>query len=240
MDNTNSAPEKAAKPSALPQLVNIFAAPGQALDYARQHPGTWWLPLGILLVLNAASSLWWTLSVNLKALHLMQLQAMTRLHPEYASQATKHIMAQGRGALVLEVVLGGIIGLVIVELLYALYLFMADKLFSADSRGYGQWFSFATWTGLPAALGFVAGLVTFAVSSKMSLQPIDVTSLNTLFLHLKPANHFYKIARFSILNFWVIGLATYGLKRWCKHSTGKALTIAIVPYVVVYLIMYLV
>lgn len=239
MNLANSESEPTSKPKLLPQIANIFVSPSQALDYARQKPGSWWLPLGILLVLNAIFSFWWALTVNLNAFHLEQMRILTRMNPEHAQQFGHYIMHQGRGGLIFGVAIGLVV-LVIIELIFALYLFLADKLLSSDNSGYGQWFSFTNWTSLPAALGFIAGIVAFAVSKHPSVQPTDVTSLNTLFFHFKPWDHLYKVAQFSILNFWVIGLVTYGLKRWRNHSTGKALAIALAPYVVVYLIMYLV
>ncbi len=239
MNLANSESTPPSKPSALAQVMNIFVAPAQALDYARERPGMWWLPLGILIVLNVALTLWWAFAVNLKAFHLAQVQMLTRLHPEHAAQFSHAIMNQGRGWLYIGAIGGGVF-LAILALLYALYLFLADKLFSSDNRGYSQWFSFTAWTWLPASLAFIAGIIALAISHHAPIQPSDITSLNSLFFHFKPGDHLYKVAQFSILNFWVIGLMTYGLKRWRNHGTGKALTIVVAPYLVVYLIMYLI
>lgn len=240
MNETTGTPEAGGKQPLLAQLGNIFVDPGQALDYAHGHPGKWWLPLGILLVIQTGFLVWWGLTVDLHALHLAQVRMLTRMHPEHAAQFSHYIMHQDRGALLISTVIGGVIGIAVVELLYALYLFLADKLFSADSKGYGHWLSFTAWVWLPLTLAVVANIVTFGISSRMSVNPTDVTSLNTLFFHLKPWNAHFKVTQFSILQFWVIGLAVFGLKRWRNHGTGKALAIAVAPYVVLYLILYLV
>ncbi|MGH8225990.1 MAG: YIP1 family protein [Gammaproteobacteria bacterium] len=231
--------EIAGKPGLFSQVANIFVAPGQALDYVRSNARSWWLPLGILLVFTAAFSLWWALTVNLDAYHMAQMQMLTQLHPENADKYAHFIMHQGRGALMIGVV-ASLAFIAVVELLYALYLFLADKIFSADSKGYGQWFAFTTWTALPIVLATIASMIAFAVSNKTGLHPADVTSLNNLIFHLSPGDGLYKIAQFSILSFWVIGLIAFGLKRWCGHGTGKALAIAIAPYVVVYGVLYLI
>lgn len=239
MADTETTAETAGKPTLLSQLANIFVAPGQALDYVRSNARSWWLPLGILLVFTAAFSLWWALTVNLEAYHMAQMQMLTHLHPESAGKYGQYIMHQGRGALMIGVA-ASLVVIVIIELVYALYLFLADKVFSADSKGYGQWFAFTTWTALPSVLATIAGMIAFAVSHKTGLRPTDVTSLNELFFHLNPGDGLYKLGQFSLLSFWVIGLVTYGLRRWCNHGTGKALSIAVAPYAVVYLIIYLI
>lgn len=240
MADTENTAEATSEPSALSQLANLFVAPSHALDYADRHPKMWWLPLGIVLVLNAVLGVWVALTMNLAAVHAMMVAAIRKSNPEHAQQAIQMISNHGRGFFLLGVI-GGLIGLVVVELIYALYLFLSDKVFSADSRGFGRWFSFTTWTWLPISLAYIAAIIAWAVSNHAgSMGHGDVTSLNALFFHLKPGNSLFKLAQFSLLQFWVIGLVTYGLKRWCRHGTGKALAIALIPYIVVYAIMYLV
>jgi len=238
-DTQTNTPDES-KGSAFSQVINLFVAPGQALDYAREHPGNWWLPLGIVLALQAVMAVWIALTININAWHQMMAQAMAKANPEHAQQAIQMLSSHGRGYLMV-VMLMGLIGTVIAELLYALYLFLADKVFSADSKGYGKWFSFTTWTGLPVALGIMASIIAWGLSSKTgSLEHLDVTNLNSLVFHFHQGSPFYKVAQFSILQFWVIGLVTYGLKRWCRHGTGKALAIALLPYIAVYGILYLI
>ncbi|MGH8127880.1 MAG: YIP1 family protein [Gammaproteobacteria bacterium] len=239
MADTENTAKAASQPSALSQLVNLFVAPSQALDYADRHPKMWWLPLGIVLVLNAALGVWVALTMNLAAMHAMMIAAIQKAHPEHAEQAMQMISSHGRSYVMLGV-LFWLIVLVIIELIYALYLFLADKIFSADSRGFGRWFSFTTWTWLPIALGYIAAMVAWGVSNHSgAFMQGDVTSLNALFFHLKPGDKLFKLTQFSILQFWVIGLVTYGLKRWCRHGTGKALTVALIPYIVVYGLIFL-
>lgn len=236
MTDTDTGPEPAGRPSALAQLGNLFVAPASALDYADRHPGMWWLPLGVTLAANAVLGLWIAFTMNLAAWRAMMVHLVSKSHPEAAA----HYAHAGRGYLVLGAVIG-IVAIAVIELIYALYLFLADKLFSADSRGYGRWFSFTAWTWLPITLAYIAGIIAWAVSSHgVGMHMADITSLNALFFHLSPHNSLFKLAQFSILQFWVIGLVTYGLVRWCRHGTGKALAVALAPYVVVYGIVYLV
>lgn len=227
--------ESRSNASALAQLGNLFVAPAQALDYADRRPKMLWLPFALTLVANAILGFWIALTMSLPGWRAMMIHIVARTRPEAAGR----LADAGRGYLIIGAAVG-IAVVAVIELVYALYLFLADKLFSADSRSYVRWFSFTAWTWLPVVLAYIAGMIAWGLSAHgASLTPGDVTSLNVLFFHLGPASPYYRIAQFSILQFWVIGLVTYGLMRWCRHRAGKAFAIAVAPYVVVYGIMFL-
>jgi|GEM_PF-961593 len=235
-EESNAAP----RGSALAQLGNLFVAPAQALDFADRRAKMLWLPLLITLACQAALGAWFALTVNLGSWRAAILQGIAARNPEAASHAAQMYAHHGRAILLGQFAGGGVVWLLIIELLFALYLFLADKIFSADSRGYGRWFSFTAWTSLPMALGSIAGMVAWALSNHAAnFDLLAVTSLNTLFFHLHPGDAYYRLAQFSILQFWTIGLMVFGLKRWCRHGTSKALGIALAPYVVVYGLLFL-
>lgn len=236
MNNEVSKPQA----SALAQLGNLFVAPAQALDYADRRPNLLWVPLGVSLLLDGAMGAWFALTVNLAAWRAVMIAMAARSNPEAAARVATFYTHHGRGMLLAQFAGGGIVGLLIVELVFALYLFLADKLFSADSRGFGRWFSFTAWTWLPVSLGILASMVAWAFSNHSgAIDTLDVTSLNALFFHLPQSSSYFRIAQFSILQFWVIGLVAFGLMRWCRHGLSKALGIALAPYVLFYGIRFL-
>ena len=230
MTDTETTAQADSQSSALSQLINLFVAPSQALDYADRHPKMWWLPLGITLLFSIALGVWFMLTVNINAWHAMMVHVLSQSHPE----AVSRVAHMGRGTLLFGVI-GGAIAIVVIELLYALYLFLTDKLFSASNQGYGRWFSFTTWTWLPISLAYIAGMIAWAFANHSTdLRLSDITSLNSLLFHFSPASHFFAATQFSVINIWVIALVTLGLQRWRGHGTGKAIGIAIAPYVVYY------
>lgn len=232
--------ESAPSGSVFAQLANLFVAPAQALDYADRRPQMLWLPLGVNLSVSAALGILFALTVNLAAWRAAMVRIAAAANPEAASRVAEFYTQHGRGMLLAQFAGGGVIGLAIIELLFALYLFFADKLFSADSRGYGRWLSFTAWTWLPLTVGYIASIIAWALSSHSSnFGSVDVTTLNSLFFHLPMTSRYHRLTQFSILQFWIIGLTAFGLKRWCRHGTGKALAIALAPYIVVYGIMFL-
>ncbi|MGH8160836.1 MAG: YIP1 family protein [Gammaproteobacteria bacterium] len=238
--SVDEAGETPAKGGALVQLGNLFAAPSQALDYAHEHAQMWWLPFVIVLGLELILGIWVAATINIQVVHAMMLQALAQSHSAHAAQAAQMISHHGRGFMMIGVVTGVVL-LGIGELIFALYLFLADKLFSAANRSYGKWFSFTAWTWLPLAIAVIVGMIVWALSSHATGMPSDPTSLNALIFHFKPTDrHLYGAAQFSLLEFWIIGLVAYGLKRWCGHSTAKAIAIALIPFIVYYAIKYFV
>jgi hypothetical protein len=239
MTDSNAAPEPGpARGGALAQLGNLFVAPGPALDYARERPKMWWLPFAIVLGLQLILGLWIAATINVNALHAMMLHALAQSHSAHSAQAAQMISHHGRGFLMIGAVIGAV-AIGVGEVIFALYLFLADKLFSATNRSYGQWFSFTAWTWLPYTIAIVIAGIVWALSSHATGMPGDPTSLNALIFHFKPTNrHAFSAAQFSLLEIWIIALVAYGLKRWCNYSTAKAVAIALIPYIVYYAIKY--
>ncbi|MGH8274696.1 MAG: YIP1 family protein [Gammaproteobacteria bacterium] len=234
-----AAERKPPQGGALAQLGNLFVAPAQALDYAREHAKMWWLPFVIVLGLQLILGIWIALTINIKVVHAMMLRGLAQSHSEHAAQAAQMIAHHGRGFFMIGVVTG-VVAIGIGELIFALYLFLADKLFSAANRSFGKWFSFTAWTWLPFAIATIIAMIVWGLSSHATGKPTDPTSLNALFFHFKAGvnPHAYATAQFSLLEFWIIGLVAYGLKRWCSYSTAKTVVIALIPYIVFYAIRY--
>jgi hypothetical protein len=235
-DATVNEPVK--NPTALAQLDNLFLSPSRALDYAHEHAKMWWLPFCITLGLQLILGIWIAATINIKYVHAMMAHAIMLSKPEHAQQAIQMINQHGRGFFMMGMVFG-VVALGIGEVIFALYLFVADKLTSAASRGYGKWFSFTAWTWLPLTIATIIAGIVWGLSSH-SAMPHDPTSLNALIFHFNPATQMslYRVAQFSLLEIWVIALVAFGVKRWCNASTAKAIVVALIPYVAYYLIKF--
>lgn len=233
MDDTDTRPARADSPVA--QLGNLFVAPSQALDYAHERARMWWLPFAIVLGLQLLLGIWVAATINIQVVQQMMIQAVAQSNPQQAQRTIEMIQGHGRGFLMIGVV-SGVIALGVGEVLVALYLFLTDKLFSPANRGFGKWFSFTAWTWLPLAIAIIIAGIVWGLSSHATGIPADPTSLNALIFHLEPGNFGHAAAQFSILEFWIIALIAFGLKRWCGHSWARALTIALIPYIVFYAI----
>lgn len=238
----SSSDDLQAKPphSGLPsQIINIFVAPKLALDYASNHRHSWWAPFGITVLLAIAVGVWFSLGVNLESWRETMIQMATARAPQDAAKIASIISQRGRGYLLTMYAGVAFIGFTLTELIYALYLHLADKVLATSKRTYSEWFNFTAWVWLPKSLGYIAILITFAISPK-NLAPteLDITSLNALFFHFNGSSRFFGVAHFSILYFWVIWLTAFGVQRWIGHNTVKATLVAIAPFLVVYALVF--
>lgn len=221
------------------QLVNLFVSPSLAFDYMSSHRRSWWAPYGLTVLLAIGVGLWFSLGINLDIWRETMIQAATARAPQEAHRITTLLEHRGREFLLIAYAAGPFIGLTLLELIYALYLYLADNLLSSSKHTYSDWFNFTAWVWLPKALGYIAILITFAISpSNLTANELDITSLNALFFHLSESNRFFGVAHFSILYVWVIWLTAYGLRHSVGYGLTKAGAVAFTPFFIVYLLIF--
>lgn len=219
-------------------LFNLFVEPSKALAYAQRRPASFIWPLSLQVTAVLALGAYYAHAVNLAWLRQTYINLIIQKNPAAAGYAANAAPASATRVFLLFGI-GAALGLVIVYLVFALYLFLADKLLSADSQGYSRWFSFTTWTWLPAILGTILAGIVFALSNhRMLLQKADMTNLNNLLFHFHSGSHAAALANFSFLYFWILGLLIFGMKYWRQYSSSKALAVAIIPFIAVYAIRF--
>jgi hypothetical protein len=66
-------------------------------------------------------------------------------------------------------------------------------------------------------------------------EDLDMVSLNYLMLHLPASNPWTSFASsVDLVSLWCIVLATIGLKTWTGRPTATCVTVALLPYLIVY------
>jgi len=213
---------------ALFDIGNVFLEPSST--FARLKAKTHaWLPLLILIVLSVGLMYWWVSTVDFP--WLVDRMASSQSKPEV--QAAMRQMTQK--SMMVTTVIGAILGSLIVYALTAVYYLIAGKVLGSDI-GYGKWFGFSVWTSVPRLLAMP--LSVFQIMSSgghLVAEDLNMVSLNYLVLHL-PASHPW--AGFAngvdLTSLWCIFLAVIGLKAWTGRSTGTCVTIALLPYVIIY------
>lgn len=214
-------------------LMNIFVAPGEALDAAREHRRWLWWPL--LLVIGAGIALWiWyyrTVDFAWLADRLLAGRDLSTDQARAASQFMTRDRSLGFACA------GVVIGTLVIYVVQAGYLLLAARLTGEREIGFGQWFSLTAWTRLPSLLGIIAMAVGYGLASGNQVAPtaLNVVSLNALLFHLEPAQHGFSLANSVTLTLiWSLGLLTYGVMRWLNRGALQALAIVVGPYVVIY------
>lgn len=219
-------------------LGNIFVSPAQAFDDIRSHNRWLWWPLLITIAVTAAFTTWYFATIDIHWFMLQSLQSNPMLAGKISAEQMQQMADQAtRTSPLISGVVGTILGLPIAFALFALYYFFAAKLAGYEVQGYGSWYSFVIWSSFPGIVGtLVSALMYFMRSgNQVPLQNIDLTSLNTLLIHLAPADSWYTlISSLHLTTFWVIGLTIFGLARWAKRGLGHAAFVVLLPYVVIY------
>lgn len=221
-------------PSALDSLVNIFLEPRKTLEDLRNHASWWWLPLLLLLVLSIAFQIWYANRVDVSWF------ADQTLAPS-AGQMTADQLRDARarftpGSMMVFGIIGSVF-LVVWYLIQALYFFLAAKVGGYPQQGFGNWLNFISWTSLPGVLGFVASTAYMLSTNSRQISPvdIDVTSLNTLLLHVPYAHSGQALASsLRITTIWSWVLMTIGISAWTGKNMLKSAITVMVPYVVCY------
>lgn len=220
--------------TALACLGNIFVDPKKALQDILPH-GRWaWYPLIIAIAVSIAFTVWYFSTVDMGWFSNQMLASMSGKY----SNDQLDVIRQGltRNRFLTFGVIGGSLGLVVILLLQALYLFFVAKISGYEPQSYGKWLSFSIWTSFPNVLVTIAAAVAYLFSSpQTSYYAVDVTSLNTLLFHLPLSHPLAGIAAsVHLTTFWCLALMIVGLSLWAKKSLGKSAVIVLAPWVVIY------
>ena len=87
--------------------------------------------------------------------------------------------------------------------------------------------------------GTLAAFVTMflADSNQLSLESLQVLSLNSLLLHAAPGEPWYRWASsLTLVQFWTLALMSIGYARWTGAAIVKSTVIAVLPWVAIFVV----
>jgi hypothetical protein len=131
--------------------------------------------------------------------------------------------------------IGAVAGTLLALAVSALYYLVASKVIGV-AIGYGKWFGFSVWTGVPRLLTLPLSALQIVTShGRLAPEDLNMVSLNYLLFHL-PLSHPWAslLGSLDLSSFWSIVLAVIGLKAWTGRPTGTCVTVALLPYVIIY------
>ncbi len=220
--------------SALASLGNIFVDPKNALQDIRSHIAWFWYPLIITIILVVAFIIWYYATVDIGWLANQMTAAMSaKLNSDQLEQVRQNFT---RTRFIIGSAIFIPIFIIGLSLLQALYLFLVSKIGGYEEQSYGRWFNFSIWTSFPMILSTIAsGIVYLFSSHQVTMDALDITSLNTLLFHLPLSNHMMGVAAsVRLTTFWVLGLMIFGFAQWNKQGLGKSAVIVLAPWVIIY------
>jgi hypothetical protein len=218
------------------QIINIFLEPGKVFAELKEKP-TFMLPLILVTLATIAMTLMYFMKVDSAWFIDHTLMAGGKEMSAAEIAQAKSFMPSAKTMGIIGAVTAPI-GIAFFTLLFALYYFVAGKV-TGTAIGFKHGVSLASWCSMPMLLGTIVAIVgVFMMSPQTSLESLNLTNLDPLLLQLPADSPWKRLASsFSLLNFWSIFLAALGWKTWGKTSWAEAITVAIIPSVLIYGVM---
>lgn len=218
-------------------LVDIFISPSKAFNGLKEAKG-WSFVAFILLAGILAASMFAFYNKADPQFLIDQQVAVASVDATIAEQKMiRQSMEQTIDLQVWFAMIGGIIGLAVINALMAGYYLFVSKQDPEANYGYGAWYGFGVWTMMPmiiSSLGLLI-LVLTASTDQISQSLFNYASINQLLIGLEIGHPFYTLLEsLNIFSIWGIFIAASGLKSWTNFTFNKALLFAALPSIVIY------
>lgn len=209
----------------------MLSEPSKAFSAVREKSHVW-LPL-TLMVLGSVLVLYWYFATVDFAWMVERMAASRPGMTDAQREAMQAAMSPG--VMMWSSIAGAALGMPAMFAVSALYYHLAGKFLGSDIR-YGKWFAFVVWTNLPTLLSIL--LMAFQVATsggRLMIDQLSMTSLNALVFNL-PMEHQWAglLNSLDLTLLLSIPLAVIGLRAWTGRSLSTCITIAVLPYLVVY------
>jgi hypothetical protein len=212
-------------------IGNVILAPSPTFARLKDKPRPF-IPLLVLILLTLGVTYWYVSTLDFA---WFREQMLTSRGPVKAAERAAMEQFLTPTAMMWSSGLGILLGTPVLYMLTALYYLLAGKVMGTGI-GFGKWFGFAVWTSIPRLLALpLSALQIMTSGGRLSLEDTNMVSLNYLLLHLPASSPWFGLAtNLDLTSVWSIALAVIGLKAWTGRSTGTCVTVAVLPYVLVY------
>ena len=218
-------------------LVDIFISPSKAFNGLKEAKGWSFVAFILLAGILAASMFAFYNKADPQFLIDQQVAAASVDATIAEQKMIRQSMEQTIDLQVWFAMIGGIIGLAVINALMAGYYLFVSKQDPEANYGYGAWYGFGVWTMMPmiiSSLGLLI-LVLTASTDQISQSLFNYASINQLLIGLEIGHPFYTLLEsLNIFSIWGIFIAAIGLKSWTNFTFNKALLFAALPSIVIY------
>ncbi len=214
-------------------LINIFLEPVKVFADLKEKP-TFIVPFILVLVATMAMTFMYFMKVDSSWFIDHTLMAGGKEMSAAEIAQAKSIMPGAKMMGYISLVSTPIV-MTIIVLIASLYYLLAGKI-SGSAIGFKHALSLACWSSMPMVLGAIVGLVgVIMMSPQTGLETLMLTRVDPLILQLPIDSPWKTLATsFDLLSFWNIFLVALGWKTWGKTSWAEAVTVAIIPSVLIY------
>ena len=217
----------------LKDLIDIFLQPGPVLLRQYEKPNGW-LPVILLSVVATVFAYLYFSKVDPE---FFIRTTMEREGDELTKQQADAMAAAGGSSAML--LWPSTIGAALVSVLMmcglALYFLLAGKV-TGLAVGFKQGLALAGFSSMPGILASLLGIYgTLSMTPQTFIDALSYTTFDPMLVQLAPESPWKSLAgSFSFLTLWSIGLAALGWKLWSRGGWGAAISIAALPYALVF------
>jgi hypothetical protein len=214
-------------------LINIFVEPGKTFAELKEKP-SFLLPLALMIVLTVVMTLFYFNKVDSSWFAEHQLSMSGKEMSSAEIEQAKKMMPSASVMGIVGAVFAPIMILLVTSLM-ALYYFVAGKI-TGNVLTFKHAMSLVTWSGVPALLGLVVAIVGIAMMTpQTALESLMLTNADPLLVQLPYDHAWSTLAKnFNLLSLWSVLLTAIGWRTWGKTGWGQAITVAIIPTLIIF------
>lgn len=213
-------------------LIDIFLQPGKVFAELKERP-TFVVPVLLTIVLAGLISFLYFQNVDSN----WYIDHMLSANPDLTAKEIAQQKAVMPGAKVMSYFALGaaVIGIPLVMLLMSVYYLLAGKVVGNDVS-FRHALSLSAWPMMPALLGMLPALYgAMTMDPQTPLESLYVLNLDPLLVELPMDSRWSGLAKgFSLLSLWSWFLSALGWKVWGRTGWGQAITVVMLPTVVIY------
>lgn len=218
----------------LTACLDILTSPLDTFDAIKDKKGWSWAPFALVTASTIALFLYYFSAVDFE---WMINQIFEQMATQQEMSAEELQAAQGfmtKTSMTWTTTLGGAMGIIVANLVMAVYFNLITKVSSPNELTFSVWFGFSWWTSMPVVVSWLlaALVIMFSSAGMVSLEDLSPTSLG--FLADRSSPWFGLLSGISLFSLWSIALGTIGLSSWLGLTTKKAFIIAVSPTLAIY------
>jgi hypothetical protein len=219
--------------SNLSLFTNLLSNPPQAFAALKERPNFLLPMLAILLAMAGYQLLYFTLVDYSWLIDQMVAQVNAQGGDPAAAEGIRNVP---KTLMMVPGIIGGVIGLLVMQSIYAAYLMLVAKV-NGDGFGFKAMFSLSWWASVPILFTLIASAVyvLMADEGRVFFDSANPFSLNSLIFNVDIANPFRGLlTNIDVFAFWAWALATIGYKQFSGRSYLGSALIALAPHIVIY------
>lgn len=217
--------------------IDALISPSVAFNAVKEKKGWSWLPFTILISSTFLLFVYYFNVVDFAWLKEQMINQIAASKPMTDDELKAVSSFYEKDTMMWSTAIGGTFAFIIINMITATYYHIATKVSAGSEYKFTQWYGFTWWASFPAIISTLLSflVIIFAPDGMVSMQELQPTSLNSLLFSVDPSHAWYGLLEgLNLFSFWMIAVASIGLRSWLNIDSKKALIIAAGPQVLIY------